>query len=68
MITLIPSSREMARSGLRARNVRRERNTDKLLSAKRQASEICEESIETNIISNVLIQTLCIPSYSVVKS
>ena len=32
----------MARSGLNARNVRRERNTDKFLFSNRQASEICE--------------------------
>ena len=42
LITFIPSSREMARSGLNARNVRRERNTDKFLFSNRQASEICE--------------------------
>ena len=32
----------MARSGLNARNVRRERNTDNCLFSNRQASEICE--------------------------
>ena len=32
----------MARSGLNARNVRKERNTDNCLFSNRQASEICE--------------------------
>ena len=41
LITFIPSNLEIALSGLRARNVRRERNTDKFLFSKRQAMDIC---------------------------
>ena len=45
----------MARSGLNARNVRRERNTDNCLFSNRQASEICEVK---HTISDAFIQPL----------
>ena len=45
----------MARSGLNARNVRRERNTDKFLFSNRQASEICEVK---HIISAMRLSSL----------
>lgn len=38
--TFIPSIRDMARRGRRARNVRRDRNTDNCLLSDKQASEI----------------------------
>ena len=52
----------MARSGLNARNVRRERNTDKFLFSNRQASEICEVK---HILSAMRLSSLYTNVYTV---
>ena len=43
--TFIPSIRDIARRGLSARSVRRDRNTDNCLFSDKQASEICNKKM-----------------------